>query len=247
MNDRANALTLIRILALVGSIGAIAYPRPASSYPLSIALQFPAVPDRGAPATTSGGGTRSDTAFCVNTGADELSLNPLTPYYGKTVTTASANPTLYFYVPPTKAAAGEAVLLDDNDNEILAAQFALPPESGIVRLNLQPKTALVPGRKYRWSVSLVCDPRNRTRDVSIAGIIEYRPLEAPIARSLEVKNFLEKARFYAGRGDWLDTLDNAAKVRGQQLSEWTELLQSVGLDALLDRPIVDCCTLEKAL
>jgi hypothetical protein len=174
-----------------------------------------------------------------------MSFNALAPHYSNEVTTASGNPTLYFYLPPTRATTGEATLEDEEGKQLYRVAFPLPGQAGIAHLSLPPLTPLVAGKTYRWQVAIVCDPEYPTRNETVAGTLQYRPLDRASADSLTSKNFLEKAKFYAGRGDWLDTLDNVARARSQQPGEWTELLDSVGLNDLSGQPLLDCCAPEK--
>lgn len=226
--------------SLVGLHPATASP-PKSSNPLEISLKFPAGKNRGTPVTTSGGGARSDSVACVNLKKGELSLNALTPNYSNVATTASATPTLYFYIPPTKATTGELVITDENDREVYQTTFSLPSQSGIAKLTIKSETGLTSGNQYKWALMIVCDRQYRNRDIFIEGKLEYQALAEAIAKSLEDKKTLEKAEFYAQKGYWLDTLDNAAAIRSTQPADWTELLNSVGLEAMSDLPLVDCC------
>lgn len=213
---------------------------------------FPSGGRRGAPTITSSGGTRSgDSAACLSSENGELALNALTPYYNKEVTTASANPTFYVYVPRTRATT-LAVELTDEQGHLVAKSlfpFALAGQSGIVRLPLQPTTPLVPGKTYSWEVYLVCDTefveRNKgesNQETWSKGTLEYRPLDEASDRFLKTKNLDEIALFYAQRGDWLDTLDNAARAKSQNPDIWKEMLESVGLEILVNQPLLDCCT-----
>jgi hypothetical protein len=74
------------------------------------------------------------------------------------------------------------------------------------------------------------------------GNLEYQKLDRATTQYLKTKGPLDKAKFYARQGYWLDTLENATELRSKQPQEWTELLRSVGLEALSTQPFVDCCT-----
>ena len=50
---------------------------------------------------------------------------------------------------------------------------------------------------------------------------------------------MKKAQFYANQGIWLETLDSVAQVRSISPTDWTELLQSVGLESLSSQPFVE--------
>lgn len=263
MNYRPRKLHFIGILAVVFSQNLVGLSIAENVYSQEIsqkikfpsgkgAIKFPSGRDRGKPQTTSGGGTRlrgvpnsdeSGSISCLTANKDELSLNVLTPSYKNVVTTASLTPTLYFYVPWTQAALGEILLTDENDkNKVYQTVFTLPSRPGIAKLTLRPQNTLVPGKKYTWSLKIICNQHYRDNDISIVGKLEYQTLDRAAAQYLKTKGPLDKAKFYARRGYWLDTLENAAALRSKQPQEWTELLRSVGLEALSNQPFVDCCT-----
>jgi hypothetical protein len=244
MNDQPKKFPFIAILAIVFSPNLVGFsPAPVSpaenAYHQEISVKFPQGKNRGGPVTTSGGGTRSGAASCLTTKAGELSLNALTPNYQNVVTTASVNPTLYFYIPSTQATLGELVLTDED--EVYQTLFTLPGQPGIAKLTLQPQTTLVSGKQYKWSLMIICDRQDREQDISIQGKLKYQKLDKAIAQSLEAEDPLKKAEFYANQGYWLDTLENAAKSRSKQPQEWTELLKSVGLGTMSNLPFVECC------
>ena len=246
MINRQKSFPFLGVLAIAISPVLVGFsPFPSLSQgnanPQEISLKFPPPKDRGAPVTTSGGGMRGGSAACVNIREGELSLNALTPNYNNIATTASATPTLYYFIPPTKATSGELVITDENDNEVYETTFTLPSRPGIVKLTLHPKTALVSGKHYNWSLMIICDAKDRYRDISSEGKLEYQKLDDATAKSLETKDALEKAKFYADKGFWLDTLDNVAQARAEHPADWTELLNSVGLADLSDQPFSDCC------
>jgi hypothetical protein len=245
MHNWQKSFPILAVLAIATSPLLVGFspflsPSQRNANTQAISLKFPAAKDRGAPVTTSGGGARSGST-CMATQEGELSLNALTPNYSNIATTASANPALYFYIPPTKATSGELVITDENDNEIYETTFALPGQPGIVKLTVRPQTALVSGKHYNWSLMIICDSQDRYRDLSSEGKLEYQKLDDATLKSLETKDALEKAKFYANKGLWLDTLDNATQVRTKYPTDWAELLNSVGLEAMSNLPFVDCC------
>lgn len=203
-----------------------------------ISLRFPSGTDRGAPVTTGGGGTRGPSSSCLNTKDGELALNALTPNYTNVVTTASGTPTFYFYLPSTPATLGEFVLTDFNQNPIYQTTFKLPTQSGIMKIKALPKIPLSPDQYYQWSLKIICDSQNRDNDLVIEGNLEYQKFNEAALTSSDP---LEKAKFYAKQGLWLETLDNMAQVRSTSPSDWTELLQSAGLHEMITKPFVECC------
>ncbi len=203
-----------------------------------ISLQFPSGTDRGAPLTTGGGGTRGTGSNCLNTKEGELSLNSLTPNYSNVATTASATPTFYYYLPANSASLGEFVIVDLNQNPIYQTTFKLPAQSGIMKIKAVPKIPLSPDQYYQWSLKIICDSKHRDKDIVLEGNLEYQKINEA---ALPSSNLLEKAKFYAKQGIWLEALDSAAQVRSTSPADWTELLQSVNLKEMISQPFVECC------
>lgn len=249
MMNRSKSLQSIGILAVAISpalFGFSSLPSQSStqSNPTEISLKFPPAGSRGAPKATAGGGTRSDDTSCISVKEGEIPLVALMPNRENTGKTATATPILYWYVPQTTAITGEFVLTDEDDNEVYQTTFALPVEPGIVKLNIPAKASLKPGKSYSWSFMIVCDSQYRNRDKYVEGVIQYTELSSELKSQLEKKAPLEKAKLYAGNKIWLETLNTVAQLRSKNSIEWEELLKSVGLEVIAQKPFVNCCTAE---
>jgi hypothetical protein len=201
-----------------------------------ISLSFPRGSDRGAPVTTGGGGTRGPGSSCLKTENGELSLNALTPNFSNVATTASANPTFYYYLPETSANLAEFVITDLNQATVYQTTVKLPAQSGIIKIKAIPKVPLSADQYYQWSLKIVCDSQHRDQDLILEGILEYQNLDKT---ALSSDDPLKKAQFYAEKGIWLETLDSVAQIRATSPTDWTELLQSVGLESLSSQPFVE--------
>jgi len=201
-----------------------------------ISLKFPQGSDRGAPVTTGGGGTRGPGSSCLKTQNGELSLNSLTPNFSNVATTASANPTFYYYLPETSANLAEFVITDLNQATVYQTTVKLPAQSGIMKIKAMPKAPLSADQYYQWSLKIVCDSQHRDQDLILEGILEYQNLDKT---ALSSDDPIKKARFYADKGIWLETLDSVAQVRSISPTDWTELLRSVGLEGLSSQPFVE--------
>ena len=201
-----------------------------------ISLRFPSGSDRGAPVTTGGGGTRGSGSSCLKTGNGELSLNALTPNFSNVATTASANPTFYYYLPETSANLAEFVITDLNQATVYQTTVKLPAQSGIMKIKAMPKVPLSADQYYQWSLKIVCDSQHRDQDLILEGVLEYQNLDKT---ALSSDDPLKKAQFYAEKGIWLETLDSVAQVRSISPTDWTELLQSVGLEGISSQPFVE--------
>ncbi|MEB3338633.1 MAG: DUF928 domain-containing protein [Leptolyngbyaceae bacterium] len=208
-----------------------------------VSLQFPPAPNRGAPASTAGGGKRGVSCIPKN----QLPLTSLVPINQVGVTTA-LNPTLFWYVPRTTAKTAELLVVDDQANELYRQEFNLPGGAGILKLNLPETVGLKAEKTYNWRFSLVCDPEDRGGNESVKGAFQYVPLSADLQRSLaNTKEPLKQAELYAQARIWHETLAVVAELRDEQPQQWEELLRSVGLRAIAKEPFLDCCTVQKSL
>lgn len=210
--------------------------------PQGNALTFPPSGNRGAPASTTGGGTRGgEEHACAAQDGTKTPLVALMPNRENTSQTATAIPTLYWYVPETKAVKGEFVITDAQNQEVYYTSFALPGQSGIVKLSIPPQAALKVGQTYSWAFMIVCEPNRRNWDKYVRGTIEYVQLDAQQKKTLNSVKGLEKAKLTAKANLWAETLAEIAQLRSSYPKEWTELLKSVGLDSLVEKPFINCC------
>lgn len=171
-----------------------------------------------------------------------MSLVALMPNRANAGKTATATPTLYWYVPQNTATEGEFVLLDQDKNEVYQTTFALPSQPGVVKLSIPTKAALKPGNSYSWSFMIICNSQYRNRDEYVEGVIEYAELDSDLKSQLEKQTPLEQAKLYAENKIWFETLNIIAQVRSENPTEWEELLKSVGLEEIVPEPFADCCT-----
>ncbi len=208
--------------------------------PSLISLNFPDTGDRGAPKKSAGGGTRSDDQTCLTNEENETPLVALMPNRENKAKTATDTPTFYGYIPPTTATQGEFVLVDENNKEVYYTRFSLPSTPGIIKLEIPETVNLQPG-DYTWSLMIICDSRYRNRDKYVEGSLEYIPSTPGLENQIKDKPSLAKAEVYANESLWFETLDTVAKIKEENPQEWQELLSSVGLEMLVEVPMIDCC------
>ncbi|MEB3335890.1 MAG: DUF928 domain-containing protein [Leptolyngbyaceae bacterium] len=204
----------------------------------ALALQFPPTKGRGAPSRTVGGGTR-DGSSCL--ASNKTSLTAIAPD-NNIGTTATDNPTFFWYVPQTTATTAEFFMMDDQYQEVYLQAIDLPSKAGIVKIKLPPAVKLQPHKTYRWEFAVVCDPQDRTRDRLVNGWVERIPLNAQLQTRLTKASALDKAKLYAQASLWQETVALAAELRPQYPQEWEGLLKSVGLGAIAREPFIECCT-----
>jgi Domain of Unknown Function (DUF928) len=126
-------------------------------------------PPRGLGAPSAGrrvgGGTRG-----TNKSVPILSV--LAP--GHTGLTVREQPDLYWFASDVVTHPVELTLtLEKGDTPLLEKPLPAPLKAGIQRVRLSDYgVKLIPGERYSWSITLVLDPKRRSKDVIAVGTIE---------------------------------------------------------------------------
>lgn len=211
-----------------------------------VSVTFPPASSVGAPGRTVGGGQRGPSLDCVN--RDNPALTVLAPT-NNVGTTISSNPTLFWYVPITKAKSAKFVVLDGEENEVYQTTMTLKGVPGVIKLSLPNTVSLATGKTYRWALMLQCNLDDHSMDTSVQGNLERKELSvADKAKLAQATQPLQKAEVYAGASIWQETVSILAQLRQERPSDptviaaWKELLKSVKLDAIANEPLVECCT-----
>lgn len=207
-------------------------------------------PRRGLPGRREGGGTR-DPRACVK--GNPGRLYAMLPDTNLGLTTA-AYPRFFWYVPETNASTAEFSLHtvdgQQKDQTILyRSNFQITGKPGVTSLAI-PNGAAVPplevGRDYRWRVSLICDPNNRSRDIKVEGWVSRVVPDGSLAQQLRGADPQTRVKLYATQGYWFDTIATLADLRCTRpqdatlASSWSTLLKSVKLSAIADQPFQQC-------
>jgi hypothetical protein len=235
----ANVVSLVLVGVASGLL-----PSPVQARPWEISLSFPEGTDRGAPPRTTGAGTRGN---CVTNEA--LPLTPIMPK-NNIGTTTQPNPSIFVYVPETKATEVEILLQDQNNQEIYSAVLPWSNDSGVIKFSLPETVQLEINQPYTWSFTLICETvveGHSTYDrYSVDGIFERQPKTENLAQKLQqATSPLELAQAYAQAGIWVETLAILAQLYDSYPQEWSELLQSVELDQVAQVPLSPCYTLSQ--
>ena len=181
---------------------------------------------------------------CCPCGCPEKPVTALVPAATLGQTTA-AYPTFFVYVPPTFAQNAEFVLFDEDDNLLYETTVNIAGRSGIIKLDL-PVENIPPlelSKNYIWEFGLVCDPDDRSGDLSVMGWIERVEMDPSLKNQLEQAPLEARAPIFAGAGLWYDTLAVLAELRKKGpensifASQWAELLESVGLETYSPEPL----------
>ncbi len=231
------------VSSAVGIAGSLA-PQPAvqATPEWLVSVNYPRVTNRRTVSRTVPGGVRtaSQVSSCSR---DSTRLTALVPR-DNVVTTVAPNPTLFVYVPQTQARAAEIVVVDDNGDDVYLSRLTLTNSSGVVKASLPATVALETGKDYTWQFSLICNPLNRREDMFVRGTFRRTDLASQDKATLARTAPLAQANLYANRQIWNETVTTVAQLRSSTPREWEGLLRSVGLDAIAQKPFVDCCTLQ---
>ncbi|MCT7982897.1 DUF928 domain-containing protein [Laspinema sp. A4] len=191
----------------------------------------------------SAGGASRQGGFCPQDGMVEgPSLMPILPET-KEGLTVSERPTLFVYVPETKAEQGYFILKDQTEDYYYQTQVNIPQEGGIVRLTLpESAPALEVGTTYQWSFVVACERPARADSPRVEGWLQRVEPTAKL-NSYEGVESIEAATSYGAEGIWYDAVTTLADLRRSQpqtyTQEWVDFLSSVGLENVANEPILE--------
>lgn len=232
-------LGCLSLSGLILTPSALAQPRP--NKPESFVFIPPPPPKgKGAPSgRRQGGATRGD--ICKN----YEGLTALVPFQDEVVRglTASAKPTLWFYLPAPLASDLEAefVLQDQDNNLVYRTDLDFNIDApGIVPITVEaPDPSLKADTHYKWTMVIYCNPLRPSASVYVTGLLES--VEHSLVPGLST---FEQAAQDAKDGIWFDSLTALAKLRQAEPDNpklkqvWIELLQQIDLDDLVAMPLL---------
>ncbi|MEG4169488.1 MULTISPECIES: DUF928 domain-containing protein [unclassified Microcoleus] len=176
---------------------------------------------------------------------DGLFITPLVPEsnIGLTLT---ESPTFFVYVSQP-AAQVEFILLNADESEVVYETTLKNDKAGIVGVSLSEKDKtknIEVGKRYVWSFALACDPLERSGDYIVKGWMQRIEPQATLKNDLANPDPMAKVIAYAKNGIWYETLATLAEMRrlapddSRLTTEWTQLLESQGLESIADQPLV---------
>lgn len=210
-------------------------------------------PDRSAPSSTAGGASRGG---CIESTGVLTSLMPK----NNLGLTQAGYPTFFWYVPKSSAEALEFKLLDGKNGQVIYQKtLAVPENSGIVSFTLsnnELSTPLEVGKMYHWFFTMVCPPNSdqelpdKSGNVIVDGWVERTELSPSLVNKLEKAAPSARPALYAAAGIWHDSLTTLVELLRQKpndrnlKNQWKKLLDSVGLNVIVEQPMLNCCTSE---
>ncbi|MBE9040752.1 DUF928 domain-containing protein [Oscillatoriales cyanobacterium LEGE 11467] len=191
-------------------------------------------PGRESPNTTSGASSRGEQYFVT-------ALIPNTNH-GRTV---SERPTFYIYMPATSVKQVFFSLQDEDRNSYYQTTLPIANRKGIISFTLPDEAPpLEVGKHYEWYFVTLEGDRLRPDSPSISGWIERIEPDRSLAAQASAGTSLELAASYGRQGVWYDTLTTLVELKRSEpdnnnlVSEWTELLEQVGLGDYAANPIL---------
>lgn len=183
-------------------------------------------PNRGMPRTTQGTGSRGCTL------SEPVTVTLLVPndHTGQTI---SGRPTFFWHVSNKTSVPVELALVEPGVTKPLFVQQMQVQKPGIMQVQLpQNAPELVTGHKYRWSVSLLCNPNRPSSNVFVQSWIERVAAKPELTQKLlNTQSELERARIYAASGLWYDALAGISAAENVQVR--LSLLRQVGLNQVV--------------
>ncbi|MEG4350401.1 DUF928 domain-containing protein [Microcoleus sp. LAD1_D3] len=176
---------------------------------------------------------------------DGLFITPLVPEsnIGLTLT---ESPTFFVYVSQP-AAQVEFVLLNEDESEVVYETTIKNDKAGIVGVSISEKDQtknIEVGKRYVWSFALACDPLERSGDYIVKGWMQRIEPQTNLKNDLANPDPMAKVIAYAKNGIWYETVATLAEMRrlapddSRLTTEWTQLLQSQGLESIAAQPLV---------
>lgn len=151
-------------------------------------------------------------------GSDDalLTLTVLAPeHVGQTT---KEQPVLFWYQSKANRTRFELTICESKKPEpVLEVKFDTAPHDGIQSLRLSDyKITLLLGVEYRWSVAMVLDEVNRSKDVVASGVIKRVEEPATLKKRLAAADEGDAACIYADEGMWYDSLEALSKLIDKQ-------------------------------
>jgi hypothetical protein len=179
-------------------------------------------PSRGAPGGRVGGASRGTPNAAIL-----LPVIDLLAPDGHAGLTASATPTLYFFVSqPINKPTQFTISAAARPNPIIEVDIPAPRAAGIYSLRTADyRVRLEPGILYTWSVSVNLDPKARSRDIVASASLLRTAFDPALEAELRSVSPSRRVGLLAHGGLWYDAVAAAA--------ETAALDRHAALDALM--------------
>lgn len=232
-------LSAVRQLAIGLSIGSVSThaSMATEAAPTAAAVLLPRYV--APPGAAASGPVRMLGSVSRGTHDESLSIAVIAPDH--VGLTTSAQPTLYWFASTAIGSDIELTIQDEGAvNPLLETRLRPTRDPGLTAVRLSELgVSLAPGRDYRWSISVIVDPRSRSKDIVTSGFIRRvgaasdAVASAPPVPAPSVFSFAEHGLWYdaiALLGEQIARSPNDAALRRQRAA----LLRQVGLESSAD-------------
>jgi hypothetical protein len=195
--------------------------------------------DVGTPKNTVGGLSRGECKEVRCLMALMPNTNSGVDHFPQTV---SAYPVFFFNAPKFSGQAEfrlYEVSAKASPKRIYKKNFPIETQPGIISFRM-PLDApeLQVGKFYRWEFAW-----NNPSNSTCVGVVRRVELNRTVVQQLEKAKLTDKAGIYAQAGVWFEAVETLAEARRDRpdapdlMTEWSDLLKSVGLDIIVLQPI----------
>jgi hypothetical protein len=201
-----------------------------------------------APRDSTGGASRdssSNNCLSAQTTNDKVSVTPVLPS-SKIGFTVKERPTILVYIPQTTAKKALFSLQDEQAKNHYQTTINLPEKPGVMAIKLpQHVAALKTGKNYQWSLAMICSAQLEPDSPLVNGWIQRVQPPVHWKHQGHVSTSLELVSRLAKSGVWYDTASELARLKQAQPQNatitvsWQQLLDSVGLNAIADAPLIN--------
>jgi hypothetical protein len=160
--------------------------------------------------------------------------------------TTEAHPTLMFYVPYSRNSEypTEFVLQDHDSNLIYQKAIALPENPGIISISVPQNISLAVNKRYRWFLTVNCDPENDSPPTYVEGVIKRITLDKKVTEKLKTATPLQRLDIYLQNGIWHEALKTLSQLhqenpKDKEIQEkWQHLLTSIHLEDVASQSLL---------
>lgn len=203
----------------------------------------------GAPINRVAGATRG-LSSCFT---EDACLIALLPEKGpELLLTVADYPVLLFHIPKTHAQTLEFRLRNPVNGKVYQASLNPPATTGIISINLanlkdSEGKGLPPleiGKQYEWDCSVILDPLDRSKNLTVDGLITRENLTPILQETLKQSTPSERLSLYATNNLWYDLI---ATLYQQRLTnpnnvelddEWAAVLKEINLAKVAQVPLL---------
>jgi hypothetical protein len=141
----------------------------------------------------------------------------------------------------------EFELQDKNSDSVYKSIFKTSGKPGILTLTLPTQAGLPPlkvGEDYNWSFTIICQPDERSRDITVEGWVRRVELNATLNNKLKQASPQQQVELYAQAEIWQDALATLVQLRRNYPNDaaiaanWERLLSSAGLNNIAQESVV---------